>query len=315
VVAVAVAAFVLRGAIFRGTPKPPALAQADAGGRATPPELPPTPPPPEKTVPPTPQADALAAKLAEVDNLCEDERWDPAIKLCDEILAKDPSLRQAQEKKERAQTEKRSQEAHTRLSETNDADRAFEAYRKIPEDSRYQKRASTVWAKIRPAFIEKHLKSAKAALAESRCADVKREIGQVILADEHNAAAIALRDGQKCKTTVVLAPVTKIPKPPKEHVERPEPAAQLDDDKARALLDEAAAASTKGQIPKSMELAMQATKLTKKPGLLNRANSTLANGYCTQGKKAQAQRLLGRLDASWRNMVRQSCHSKGVDLD
>jgi hypothetical protein len=89
----------------------------------------------------------------------------------------------------------------------------------------------------------------------------------------------------------------------------------MDDVKAKELVDQAAVAFARGQNAQAIQLASQATKLTKKPGLLNRAYATMALGQCASGRKEQAQKLANRLDGAWKGQVKAGCRSKQIDLE
>ncbi|MBI5480819.1 MAG: FHA domain-containing protein [Deltaproteobacteria bacterium] len=314
--------FAVRGKLFGPKEQPVAAAQADAGTVAVagPTGLPA--PTAATGVAPTgaPTVD-LSARLGDGDRLMKDERWGEAIKLLSEVLAKDPSQELARDKRAKATAEQKNQDALTTLSESvdkKDADKAFDAFKKIPDDSVYKKRADDLWTRVKPGYVQRHLAAAKRLKDDGRCDAMKRELALVEAQDAAPGDLAKLR--KDCKEAVVLGPPTKGPKEPKEPKRPPEekaPAAakEMDDGKAKDLVDQAAAAFARGQNAQAITLASQATKLTKKPGLLNRANATMALGHCSSGRKDAAQRLANRLDGAWKGQVKSLCRSKGIELD
>jgi tetratricopeptide (TPR) repeat protein len=309
-----------------GGPKLP-VAAMDAA--PAPQITPPVTPPPVAAADAAPKAVAPAigegvALAAEIDRLMKDERWDQAVKRCAEGLAKDPGQELLRDKRARAQVEHKNQDALTVLSEAVDkkeAERAYDSFKKIPEDSVYKKRADDLWTRARPGFVKQHLTRARKLMDDNRCAEMNRELEVALTQDPGNVEAARMR--KDCKGgAVALAPPTK--KEPKEPTKKEpkEPPAEakaaapaLDDDKAKALLDQAAAASARGQTAQAISLAQQASKLTKKAGLLNRAYSLMALGHCSAGRKDAAQKSVNRLDGAWKAQVRSLCKSKGIELD
>jgi pSer/pThr/pTyr-binding forkhead associated (FHA) protein/tetratricopeptide (TPR) repeat protein len=264
-------------------------------------------------------AGEAAVLLADVDRLVKEERWDQAIKRCGEGLEKNPNLELLQDKRAKAQVEQRNQDALTILSEAVDKrepDRAHEAFRKIPDDSVYKRRADDLWTRARPQFVKDHLRLAGRLKGEGRCDQMKREVELVLTMDHGNIDAARLL--KECRAPAVA--VAPPPKKPPRDVDKPPPppdvkAAPIDDEKAKTLVDQAAAAFARGQNAQAISLAQQATKFTRKPGLLNRANATMALGHCSSGRKDAAQRLTGKLDGAWKSQVKALCKSKGIDLD
>ena len=254
----------------------------------------------------------------EVRQLMKEERWDQAIRRCGEGLQKDPNLELLRDMRAKAQVEQRNQDALTILSEAVDKkepDRAHEAFRKIPDDSVYKRRADDLWTRARPQFIKDHLRLATRLKGEGRCEQMRREVELVLTMDHGNLDAARL--AKECRApAVAAAPAVK--KPPRDVEKAPPPEAKagpMDDEKAKTLVDQAAAAFARGQNAQAITLAQQATKLTRKPGLLNRANATMALGHCSSGRKDAAQRLTGKLDGAWKSQVKALCKSKGIELD
>jgi hypothetical protein len=320
------ALFALRERIFGAKPAGPvAAAQADAGPAiAVGPKAPsgPTAPVPGPTGAPAAGME-LGAKLGDADRLMKDERWGDAIKLLSEVLAKDPNQELARDKRAKATAEQKNQDALTNLSESvdkKDSEKAHDAFKKIPDDSVYKKRADDLWTRIKPAYVKKHLAAAERLKTEGRCDAMKRELAVVETMEAGSPEAAKLRrDCKEREGAVVIAPPAKAPKEPKP-VKPPEEKvaakpAEMDDVKAKELVDQAAVAFARGQNGQAIDLARQATKLTKKPGLLNRANATMALGHCSQGKKDAAQKLANRLDGAWKGQVKSGCRSKGIDLE
>jgi pSer/pThr/pTyr-binding forkhead associated (FHA) protein len=314
---VAGGAIALKDRIFG--PAPPVAAPAlDAGAaRAVePPKLAARDAAPKAIAPATGDAAAL---VAEIDRLMKDERWDQAIRRCGEGLQQDPGQEILRDKRARAQVEQKNQDALTVLSEAvdkKDPDRAYEAFKKIPDDSVYKKRADDLWTRAKAAFVQSHLARAKRLKEEGRCEQMTRELELVLTQEHGNLEAARIR--KDCKSeAVALAPREKPPqeKPPKPPPPEKAAAPAQDDEKAKALLDQAAAASARGQTAQAISLAQQASKLTKKAGLLNRAYSLMALGHCSAGRKDAAQRSVNRLDGAWKAQVKSLCKSKGIELD
>jgi ABC transport system ATP-binding/permease protein len=263
----------------------------------------------------------LAARLGDADRLMKDERWGEAIKLLSDILQKDPNQELARDKRAKATAEQKNQDALTNLSESVDkkeAERANEAFKKIPDDSVYKKRADDLWTRVKPAYVQKHLAAAKRLKDEGRCDAMKRELAVVEALGPGGPEAAKLRkDCKERDAAVVIAPPVRAPKEPRKTPEEKAPpvAAAMDDIKAKELVDQAAVAFARGQNAQAIQLAQQATKLTKKPGLLNRSYATMALGHCSSGRKEAAQRLANRLDGAWKGQVKSGCRSKGIDLD
>ena len=209
----------------------------------------------------------------------------------------------------------------TSLSESvdkKDVERAHDAFKKIPDDSVYKKRADDLWTRVKPAYAQKHLAAAKRLKDEGRCDAMKRELA-IVEAQEAGGPEVAKlrKDCKEREGAVVIGPPTKPPKEPKKAPDEKAPpaAAAMDDVKAKELVDQAAVAFARGQNAQAIQLAQQATKLTKKPGLLNRSYATMALGHCSSGRKDAAQKLANRLDGAWKGQVKSGCRSKGIDLD
>ena len=263
-----------------------------------------------------------AGALAEIDRLMKEERWELAVRRCGDALKQFPDPELARDKRARAQVEQRNQDALTVLSEAVDKgepDRAQEAFKKILEDSVYRKRADDRWTRVRARYLATHLARAKKEKEEGRCDAMARDLDLVLAEDQRNAEAADLR--KDCRAHAVA--VGPKPKPPTKHPGEPAPTpppeapkgGQLDDDKAKALLDQSAGAYARGQSALAITLAQQAIKLTKKPGLLNRANANIVIGHCAGGRKDQAQKHANRLDPGWKAQVKSLCKSKGIELD
>jgi ABC transport system ATP-binding/permease protein len=262
----------------------------------------------------------VAARLADSDRLMKDERWGEAIKLLSDILQKDPGQELARDKRAKASAEQKNQDALTSLSESvdkQDAERAHEAFRKIPDDSVYKKRADDLWMRVKLAYAQKRLQVARRLKEEGRCDALKRELANVEVQEAAGPEATKLR--KECKDREGAVAAAPAPKPPKEPKKPPEekaaPAAAMDDVKAKELVDQAAVAFARGQNAQAIQLAQQATKLTKKPGLLNRSYATMALGHCSSGRKDAAQKLANRLDGAWKGQVKSGCRSKGIELE
>jgi hypothetical protein len=92
------------------------------------------------------------------------------------------------------------------------------------------------------------------------------------------------------------------------------PKAAADEIRAKELVDEAAVMFARGQNAHAIRLSQHALKLTRRPGLRNRAIATMALGQCSSGRKSDAQVAVGHLEGAWRGQVLSGCRSKGVDL-
>jgi pSer/pThr/pTyr-binding forkhead associated (FHA) protein/tetratricopeptide (TPR) repeat protein len=321
--------FALRGKLFGPKETGPVVtAPADAGAAVAVAPMAsgvpaPSAPAPAPTGVPAPTAAPgadLAARLADADRLMKDERWGEAIKLLSELLQKDPNQELARDKRAKATAEQKNQDALTNLSESvdkKDADKAHDAFKKIPDDSVYKKRADDLWTRVKPAFVQRHLAAAKRLKDEGRCDAMKRELAAVEAQDAGGPEAAKLRKDCKEQGAVVIAPKERPvkEKPVKQPEEKVAAAPAMDDVKAKELVDQAAVAFARGQNGQAIDLARQATKLTKKPGLLNRAYATMALGQCSSGRKDAAQKLANRLDGAWKGQVKSGCRSKGIELE
>ena len=314
--------FAMRGKLFGPKEGPVAAAPADAAPAVAVAPMASGPPAPTAAAPtaaaPTgaPVVEA-AARLADADKLMKDERWSEAIKLLSEVLQKDPNLELARDKRAKATAEQKNQDALTNLSESvdkKDTDRAHDAFRKIPDDSVYKKRADDLWTRVKPTYVQKHLAAAKRFKDDGRCDAMKRELQALEAQDVGPEVAKLRKDCKEREGAVVMAP-GKPPKEPKKGPDVAPAAAVMDDVKAKELVDQAAVAFARGQNAVAIQLASQATKLTKKPGLLNRSFATMALGHCSSGRKDAAQKLANRLDGAWKGQVKSGCRSKGIDLD
>jgi len=262
--------------------------------------------------------------LSPAEKLMKEERWADAVRFLSDVLQKDPSNELARDKRARAVAEQQNQDALTVMSEAvdqGDPDRAYDAFKKVPEDSVYKKRADDLWARVRPAFVKRHTLAAKKLKADGKCEAMQRELQLLEVVDALPPDAANLR--RECKEqgpAVALVPKgqPKEPRPPKDLKtggEEPQAAAGLDDVRAKELVDEAAVAFARGQNAQAITLAQQATRLTKKQGLLYRAYATMALGHCSLGRKDQAQKLATKLDGAWKAQVKSGCRSKGIELE
>jgi pSer/pThr/pTyr-binding forkhead associated (FHA) protein/tetratricopeptide (TPR) repeat protein len=276
---------------------------------------------------PAPSDTAIYRAINDINQALKEERWDDAIRKCDEVLKQKPDEELARDRKQRAEAERKNQDAFGRYQaavKKEDADAAVGAYNDITEDSVYKERSRQTFARVRGQYISAHLKKALDLREAGKCADAKKEAEAVLVVDEANARASDVTkncSAPKEKPVAEKPPKEKPPKekpvvekPPKEKppVEKP-PKEQPSGDSADAdaLAQQGLEAYVKGQYALSIDLCNKALRINKRQPLALRI---LGAVHCKLKNREGALKAYNQAEPQFRNFIRMVCHSEGVEL-
>jgi pSer/pThr/pTyr-binding forkhead associated (FHA) protein/tetratricopeptide (TPR) repeat protein len=285
---------------------------------------------------PQPSDLEIVRALNDINQSLKDERWDDAIRKSDEVLKLRPDEEQARDRKQRAEAERKNQDAFNRYQKAvtgGDSDGAVGAYNDITEDSVYKERSRQTFARVRGQYIAAHLKKALDLRDAGKCADAKKEAEAVLVEDEANARANDV--SKNCSTPKERPPVVEKEKPPKEKppkenvskrppVEKEKPPKEEkekppqgggggggDSAEADALAQQGLEAYVKGQYALSIELCNKALRINKRQPLALRI---LGAVHCKLKNREQALKAYNQAEPQFRNFIRMVCHSEGVEL-
>jgi pSer/pThr/pTyr-binding forkhead associated (FHA) protein/tetratricopeptide (TPR) repeat protein len=276
---------------------------------------------------PAPSDTAIYRAINDINQALKEERWDDAIRKCDEVLKIKPDEELARDRKQRAEAERKNQEAFGRYQaavKKEDADAAVGAYNDITEDSVYKERSRQTFARVRGQYISAHLKKALELRDAGKCGEAKKEAEAVLVEDETNVRAsdvtkncsapkekpVAVEKPPKEKPPKEKPVVEKPPKekPPKETPPKETPAGDADAD---ALAQQGLEAYVKGQYALSIELCNKALRINKRQPLALRI---LGAVYCKLKNRDGALKAYNQAEPQFRNFIRMVCHSEGVEL-
>src|SRR5215472_6875206 len=133
--------------------------------------------------------------LSHVTQLINEERWDDAIRECDQVLKARPDYEMARERKQRAEAGMKNQEVfarYTKSSANRDWDPAVEAFNAITEDSPYKERARKDWDEVRRSYVREHHTLANRAVQAGKCDEAKREADKVKIEDDSNTRVVEI---------------------------------------------------------------------------------------------------------------------------
>lgn len=142
----------------------------------------------------TPSSDKegnVARLLLDADRAMKAEDWDGAIRKCDEALTLDPAQELARDKRQRAEAERKNQQAYANflkaISRTvPDYDAGVASFGEIAEDSVYRQKDPEKYNSARKAYLRQHLDAARRAQSANKCEEARQHVEAAFTVDESN---------------------------------------------------------------------------------------------------------------------------------
>jgi ABC transport system ATP-binding/permease protein len=268
----------------------------------------------------------VARLLLDADKAMKSEDWDGAIAKCDEALKLDDKQELARDKRQRAEAERKNQQAYgnfVKAADANDYDSAVASYGEVAEDSVYRQKGSERYAQVKKMYLRTHLEAAKKAKAANKCEEARQHVEAALTVDEGNQEAQDIMKGcgapvhppVKPATTTTpkthdhanpvaaTAPTAKV----KEHVDdaadaAPNPAADK-------LLSDAQDAYVHGQYATAIETAKKAAR--SQP---YKAWRIIGAASCFLKDRNGAMQAWNKLGATERNFLKYVCSRNAITV-
>jgi pSer/pThr/pTyr-binding forkhead associated (FHA) protein len=268
----------------------------------------------------------VARLLLDSDKALKAEDWDGAIAKCDEALKLDPNQELARDKRQRAEAERKNQQAYeqfVKAAESNDFDSAVASYGEVQEDSVYRQKGSERYAQVKKMYLRTHLEAAKKAKAAQKCEEARQHVEAALTVDEGNVEAQDIMKGcgaaphpavkvnnatpakhsEQHAAVAASPPAIKV----KEHVD--ENADAQPNPQADKLLQDAQDAYVHGQYANAIETAKKAAR--SQPA---KAWRIIGAASCFLKDRNGAMQAWNKLGAQERSFLKYVCSRNAITV-